>query len=830
MNSILKKVKSNNKGDTLAIVLIGIVIVGVLGTVILKASSVNVGMKVSNLKGKQNFYYVERAIDDIYAGIGTDVSKAMQEAYDIAMKNVVKKSGSSYITDNALKTTFETKYMTALANYQGTKSGVLSYLAGFIDNTTVYNSLGVNITVEEAYDASGTSITDVLVVGKTITIKNVVVRSKSLTNKYESSVTTDFVIETPDINFNFKDTSDTNLDKLFKYAIIADGQVNQHKLEASENTEKGAVNLTGGTATVNGNIYAGEYHDYLAGAGTRWIDKDGIYVDNAVLNVNGANIVSKGAVNLGLSANVTMNGESSAANPNIDSYLPLRLWTKDIILSGNQANADINGDCFIKDDLEVNGNKGVVDISGSYYGFGFDGDINIANESSSGEMVNFEAGGAGTQEHEKRSAVIVNGKEANVKLTTDSATTKQFVLGGRAYIDLSNNVGAQTQSADYMTGESISIKGNQKIYLLDNPSSYQTTPTIVGNPMSKDDLGLPGSYTSDEFYNLLTLDRNRVVAKKVGESVYFYNRQDNPDLQTQYVVDSVRNTTKSYWDMLNEAVENMNIINLSLGSNTNSYTVGTAMQVVETGSGRGILTTGRGGTLAHHENGIDEPQFVNIVKNVKSRYETIMYNLDDDRDNPVGANKTYPTGTGSPYDYFINDTAYSSLVPSNRNERLLRPSGEPGNTTPAYTYPSGSPYTVQPISTTELEACGIDGHATVELVVCDNNNLFGAIPTTNTSIGTMYGVVICSGDVEVNCNFEGMIICGGDITINGNYTFTANPKLMKLLYDKSDYLKALIGGSTTSITPPTSGIMSTTDGKYAFDKFVRFENWKKNAD
>ncbi|MBD5136334.1 MAG: hypothetical protein HDT39_10310 [Lachnospiraceae bacterium] len=823
MQYILKKLRSDNKGNTLAIVLIGMLIVGVLGTVILKASSVNMDMKISNLKGKQNFYYVERAIDEIYAGIGEDVSRAIKESYDNEIQQVIKKT-SNYEINSSMSADFKNGYKTRLNTYN-TIDNAVSRMENIINaSSAFYAGLGVTISVAK----TPTSSVDFCVTDpEKIIIKDVVV--KSIANKkYEASVKTNFVIEVPDIAFSFNDASDTDLNEFFKYAIIANGGISD-ETDILDN-EDGAVEVKLGTTTVNGNIYAGEYHDWAdKSSGRIWLDKEGICVSgNGKLVINGANVISKGAVNLDTGAEIEFNGEGSipAAQKRIDTDLPLRLWANDILLTGNGAKADINGDCFIKDDLEVNGLEGAVDISGSYYGFGYknisDTDMNEAdsNETISLEAENIPLGSYYRMEHEERSAVIVNGDRADVKLTTDGS--KQLVLGGRAYIDLSGNVG-QNRSADYMTGESISIKGNQKIYLLDNPALYQgesPTAVIKGNPMSINDLGLPGSYTLDQFYNLLKLDNNQVVAKKKNDTVYFYHREENPDSQTQYVVDNVRNTTKDYWDKINEAVENMEIQNLSLGAGTRSYTVGTAMQVVN-----GNLTTGRGGALPHMDNGMSETEFIDIVKDVRNRYGNIMYNLSDDRLKSVGSASSDITGGSAetPYDYFINETILESAVAVGGVSKSTIPSGTLADNCPV----SGE--TVNAIDATELSNTGISSN-TVTIVLANNKKEKEGL-RIGASYG-QYGVIICTGDVILEHDFEGMIICGGDFTVDSGHTFTANPKLMKLLYDNSSFLKKLIGGKTsTVIKPPEEGTDIIKGGKgFAFDSFVKIEDWRKNED
>lgn len=905
MKKFLKRFKLNNKGDTLAIVLIGILIIGILASVMLRATGVNFRMKISDLKNKQNFYYVEKAIDDIYAGIGKEVTKAAQESYDEVVGTLVEKDASGtykYKAGTTAGDDFKNKYFSKLTvntKYPATSAAghseilrliyihnLLGVLEGYVDSS-YYSAFNIDIEIgvtsasdygKAVLDDDTTKVVHDTANG-TITIKNVVVKAKSTVSNYEASVTTDFVIKTPDISFDFSDSSSKDLTEFYKYAIVANGDVTP-KPNPDIHGEKGVVQVESGTANVYGNIYAGEpYKGYLDYPGMPvsernkvFLNKEGIYVGpNASLNINGADIVTRGAVELAEGATISFDGEDPVKNLYAKNPKSLRLWANDILLSGSGSTAYIKGDCFIKDDLEVNSNQGTVNVSGSYYGIGLDAKtlnrtLGDYEENDSNVSTKFDYSKDGdVSEHEKRSAVIVNGNNADVQLATDSSSTKKFVLGGRAYIDLSGNSNADANNADYMTGESIAIKGNQQIYLVSNPALYQSgNQTLKGNPMQVSDIikiwendpalswTKGDNFTTDEFYGNLSLDRNNVVAKRVGQSVYFYNRQENPLLQTDYVVEAIHNTTTGSYDNLVEAINNMGVKNLCTGDNTVSYTVGTAMQVKG-----GALQTPKGGELDYQDNGIGKDDFVNIICDADDRYDMMMYNFmsnisdSDDRDKEIGDGTIANTSTdsdgdgypdSSPYDYFIQHgtwlDGYSPV--SNRDPLELFPKNETYvdsygyNQTGTKTFPKDTSFKVAPISQKDLIDNNIPQDAALELIVYDNLKKHDDFPTSNNlSVGTtLYGVLICSGNVIVDCDFEGMIICGGNITIKGNYKFTANPGLMELLRDRSDYLQKLIdtAAAPTIKFDQSKQLLDVPDDTFAFDKFVTFENWRKNAE
>ena len=854
MYSLIKKLHKNNKGDTLAIVLIGMLVVFVLGTVVLKGSSVNYQMKVSNFKSKQNFYYVEMAVDDIYAGIGKEVSTATEKAYTNTVTNIVNISTLVKNDPAKLKFNFQTNfshYLTTMCGYSNldndaTRANIVAHLKTFID-TTKYSALNVNVDITPIN--SGTNKTCVVYDKDSsnhitkIIIKNVKVTSVTNTNKYTSSVTTDFVIDVPNIEFDFSDTTeDDDLTEFYKYAIIANGNPGTQGGLYNITDKPAAVYVTGsGNATVNGNIYAGDYHG--KDVNNLQVDKEGIYVNNnCKVTINGANVISRGDVVAQSSSSITLNGESTATNPYAQEPDTLRLWAKNLELDGNSLNLTVNGDAFIKDDLTVNGTNVTASINGSYYGFGFDGTVtDMVNESNSNSNTGFdsstEASGTAKYEHEKKSAVIVNGNNADVKLT--GGTNPTLLLGGRAYIDLTGGL-TDGAGATYMTGESISVKGNQSIYLLDNITAKQDPNAAI--KLS----GNPSPYTSQmaslTYNNFITqcAFTEPVVAKKIDSNVYFYHKSDSPDEQTEYITNGIKEgSLRDTLDTLKKVASSQK--NIAFGDNTKVYSVGTALEVRD-----GVLQADNSNIPNAGIKDEDIEQFGKLITDVDSRYANMMYNINDDRDNAVGETKLKKAdadSTKSPYDYYVrhelyldSGTAIGDTIGANRDFRYTvnaGPSSAPELRPASSTFPNSS-FNATPIDRSELKDIipGIETTTNEEVVLKVGNNVGNGPIVTNTNGKAMqYGMIVCTGDVTVNCNFTGMIICGGDIKIESGYTFNANPDLMKVLRKHNDFVKNLINtGVAPTISIDDSTQLIGGESSFTFDKFLKIENWRKNEE
>ena len=82
------KLKRDNRGSAIVIVIIAMAMIGILATTILWASYLNYRIKISDLKVKNSFYSAETVVEQIMAGVKKDVvSASVNEAYQEVVSN-----------------------------------------------------------------------------------------------------------------------------------------------------------------------------------------------------------------------------------------------------------------------------------------------------------------------------------------------------------------------------------------------------------------------------------------------------------------------------------------------------------------------------------------------------------------------------------------------------------------------------------------------------------------------------------------------------------------------------------------------------------------------
>ena len=94
LKKMLKRFKSDNRGDTLAVVIIGIFVVGMLGTIILAMTANNYKMRIVDRRSQTTFYQNEKVVDEIKGVIGTDALDSANDAYNWVLTNYISSTGS----------------------------------------------------------------------------------------------------------------------------------------------------------------------------------------------------------------------------------------------------------------------------------------------------------------------------------------------------------------------------------------------------------------------------------------------------------------------------------------------------------------------------------------------------------------------------------------------------------------------------------------------------------------------------------------------------------------------------------------------------------------
>ncbi|MBE5939263.1 MAG: hypothetical protein E7266_02600 [Lachnospiraceae bacterium] len=452
MIKIMRK-KLNNSGSTLVLTMMIIAFLTIIASVILAASSTNLAMRQVANVSKNTFYSAEAAVDEINAGLKMTTMDCMSSAYVEVASSLVEITTVGGITvavevnndvaNMRLKEHFIDNVFYAITDVESvgydsvsigtsreedieTLEHIKQYLGDFLTNPDAAYIDSISGVSMVKKNMSGDDVYSII-------FEDVVI--KYCTEEgYFSNVTVDVSVKYPDIKIGFQGEKG-KLSAFAEYALIADGN----------------INFEGNKISVENNILAGRDINIYNGS-------------KVTVNGNGAvNVVSGNDINVISDGMNVVNGLASAL------YIKgCDIWCENITLStttgttGPTLDIDDDSNTYIKDDLNINGMNSNATIAGKYYGYSYEGYSALEGK-----------------EHDKSSAIIVNGKKSSLSLEATN-----ILIGGHAYI----NFGDAAENA-YMTGESLSVKGNQEIYMM--VDQYILGEGVDGepvqNPMSYED-------------------------------------------------------------------------------------------------------------------------------------------------------------------------------------------------------------------------------------------------------------------------------------------------------------------------------------------------------
>lgn len=488
-----RKMKLNNSGSTMMIVMVAVALIAVLATVLMSMSYMNYNMKVTELNSKKNFYTAEVVLDQISVGLQKEISDSVEDAYVRAMQR--------YTLENDIErnTNFANYYIGELRNRLRTASLDSKYQIEPIDTDGdgVYDCGLVHYldsALQAAYANGNLKITSDEKKMESVAISKVdpesgamVYESQGLVlydlrieytdaNKFTSVIETDIRLKTPSLTLVTK----TAMPNVFDYSLVADAGI----LGGS----------TGTTVNFKGNVYAGD--DTLNPA----IDFGGISITQShKWTFSGeSRVVSAGPVSVaGGTTSLTTTEQTDC-------------WFDSIklneVIGSNSGSISLEGNTYVRDDLTIEGNGGNVEISGNYYGFGY------------------------ADTAEGSSAIVINGKNA----VLDMSGLERLTLGGNAYIQTSkveytvDGLFDVDHNLDILTGNSLAVKSDQIAYLVPAECiGVNGTAVEIGrNPMTKAEyerwLNLETERTNGNAsyanYQLVSFTKDtKTVGKTLGE-------------------------------------------------------------------------------------------------------------------------------------------------------------------------------------------------------------------------------------------------------------------------------------------------------------------------
>ncbi len=474
------KLKENNKGMSLIMVITAVALVTLLVTVILTLVMYNFQMKTANTRSKNNFYNAEKVLDEIRLGLQSDVSDAMSQAYvetmtNYAATNEERAKRTEEFNDTYIEILRERLESDAQIQYYD-----IDYLLGFLDKEVREN------TALEAVEGK----TPALVVSDHgLTLKNLHLSYQD-SKGYLSQVTTDIQIKYPQMDF----TQSESYPNVLQYAIIAQGGI-----EVPSQTSK---------VTIAGSLYAG-------GSGNSLLIENG----NDMLVEPKNDVIIANTLKVGSGAEFE-GGEK------------VSLWTKDLE-AADASKLTLKGSTYIKNDLTLEGGTDVT-ISGDYYGFGNPKTAEKAKNADAKIQSDIQKAPA-----DFSSAILVNALGGSGKAKLNLKGVNNLVLAGNAYVGdskvmMGESLTVKSNQIAYLVPESCMGTSNPM-----TPKMRNDLMTAAGVDTS--DSGAVVDWDIVYKNQLLTKVKTAVSSDVVsvdmmsnGKQYYYYMRFDNAKAASNY--------------------------------------------------------------------------------------------------------------------------------------------------------------------------------------------------------------------------------------------------------------------------------------------------------
>lgn len=569
-------------------------------------------------------------------------------------------------------------------------------------------------------------------------------------------------------NVTFSETRD--MPDMLSYVIIADDVLNFTNTGISE---------------VRGSVYGGE---------------------NGILVGNGMQVVFSEADTLATGGDMTVTGSESSVRTENGT----NLWVQGVTIESGTV--DLNGNIYVQDDLTVNGRGSNVTLSGSYYGYGY-------SSVTTADYGPFNS-----------SSILING--ANTRLNMSGLN--KLVLAGQAYIGTRNRdldgdgeidaymsettIGGNTYSSesndDVRMGQSFAVKTDQLAYLI--PAQCIGLRVTSGgnlvyensgsNPLNiltfNEYQGIKATYGLSEFAEVdLSLIApgfsqplsdygagiQRVFYQSAGASnawVYYYLSFNSSEQANRFFLDYFNANTEfltNYMsNYLTEFIAPADLGRLNLAGNMVIYNAEEDAYTIQASTTTNDAVTEYG--LMIEYNGYSEiyqALNVNLSRNYGAlteaqRAKTVFYNTID-------------------------------------VEKLRDYMGESGVSGPLRV--SGSGY---------------------DIVLVDNDSNDDGISESIYTIpaDSTIRVVIATGDVIVNTNFNGLIISGGSVYVQNGANVTADPEgvSIALQADQCRVLDCFVDGEGLAGSGDSDEDSEGTpeaDDTITTDSLVSYRNWQK---
>lgn len=537
MKKLMDKIKKiqNNQGNSFVVVVATISFLAILTAALLVAVALIYRLKAYDINTRDNFYYLEQAMDEIYAGVGGDSMSILNEAYDDTLETLVyyDTNDKQYktMTNKQANALLRKTYMYLLKNNENYSSvpkieaRLNSFISNKYDASTNPEGIQISFNTVENHDSDITIVN--LVLKREAEYSTVNTRSKQNSkdgkvaagDTFVQTISTDMVIGAPQFDVNFNSNA-TELNELYEYAMIADCGI--------EITGADGKSARGDDVSLTGNIYAasdfynkyynenpGKIHWQSENSGTNTIDREqiqkvnsysrdrllecnginvksmysGIYIDGADVSIASDRLVVPGTLAILNCSDTTISTISSASNTWSE------VWADSIVLDGYSLKKNLDGDLkgsslnmranvFMYDDLEVNANSAYVLLNGEYYGYNYASTDNrtYSEHALDNGTRTFAKNTSSSykdgksiegQAHYNSSSIVLNGENAEL----DFSLVKTMYVAGQAYIELSKQT-TTTEEAMTYTVDTTTVDDKVKVETDDYAAVDQNNYTV----------------------------------------------------------------------------------------------------------------------------------------------------------------------------------------------------------------------------------------------------------------------------------------------------------------------------------------------------------------
>lgn len=486
----LNILKEDNKGAAIVVAIVAIAFIGMLVGMLVYMAYYNYLMKHIDKRNKDNFYSAEYALDIINAGLQKDISDSMSEAYVKAMKNSANMDADTMTV--YFKNYYTQNLQARICDPSDTNKWLATHLTDMWEAADLIHATSAGD--KGAYlEAIGGNNSLTLTNTDYFTIKNVKIVYTN-DDGYISMIETDIRLKVPDLDFA-QSASKLNLEE---FSLVANNSLindlgNLDDVPTGISVNKGSTSLD-----ISGSVYGG---------------KKGVQVGNQA-NIDFIKDPTDDANGLDLTYNLISKSidldKASDATSGVNINEKYNTFVENINVTSSNFNGD--GNMYVGDDLDIAGRNSKVVLKGHYRGYGNE---NTVSKGSSSILIN---GANTTLDFSKLDELVLSGHAyvGAKKYDADkdrlamgslyhSKTAAGVTLSGNALIEAVNNkvlnsdkiedeqafdgqyedmlgsdeyeimtsakelAGADIvpqNTSDIMMGESMSVKANQLFYMV----------------------------------------------------------------------------------------------------------------------------------------------------------------------------------------------------------------------------------------------------------------------------------------------------------------------------------------------------------------------------